>query len=124
MNGSAPAELMNEIGTVSPEGDHKMSGTANMANAVGQEINLRLQNLDQAYHHLLILVGPSSSGKTSALTRLAQANEWPFVNVNLALSTKLLELSKRRSSCIGGDVRHLRPHGRTTHRLSLRAAAV
>ena len=75
-----------------------MSKIENMANAVGREVGLRLQGLDQAYHHLLVLAGPSSSGKTSALVHLAEAREWPLLNVNLALSAKLLELSKRRRS--------------------------
>jgi len=75
-----------------------MSKIGNMTDAIGREVSLRLQDLDQAYHHLLVLAGPPSSGKTSALVHLAEAREWPLLNVNLALSAKLLELSKRRRS--------------------------
>lgn len=75
-----------------------MNNTEKMADSLGREVSLRLRGLSQAYHHLLVIVGPSSSGKTSTLTRLAEANECPLVNVNLVLSAKLLELSKRRRS--------------------------
>ncbi len=80
--------------------DSKMHETEknNMEDALLGQVNSCLARLDQSYHPLLVLVGPSSSGKTSALARLAEANEWPLLNVNLALSTKLLELSKRRRS--------------------------
>ena len=80
--------------------DSKMHETEknNTENDILGQVNSCLTGLEQSYHHLLILAGPSLSGKTSVLACLAQANEWALVNVNLALSAKLLELSKRRRS--------------------------
>ena len=70
----------------------------NTEDAVLGQVNSCLKGLDQGYHHLLVIVGPSRSGKTSVLASLAQANAWPLLNVNLAVAEKLLGLSKRRRS--------------------------
>lgn len=48
------------------------------------------------YHRLVIVAGPPCSGKTSALRDLHHAHGWPLVNVNLALSEKLLELTTKQ----------------------------
>jgi hypothetical protein len=45
------------------------------------------------YHRLVILAGPPGTGKTTALRSLHGRYGWPLVNVNLALSEKLLELT-------------------------------
>jgi hypothetical protein len=47
------------------------------------------------YHRLLLVVGPSRSGKTTALRELAAAYAWPRVNLNLRLSQRLLEVPSR-----------------------------
>ena len=48
------------------------------------------------YHRLVIVAGPPRSGKTSALRALHDEHGWPLVNVNLALSEKLLELTAKQ----------------------------
>lgn len=48
------------------------------------------------YHRLVLVVGPPRSGKTSALREAAAAEKWPIVNLNLRLSERLLELTKRQ----------------------------
>ena len=48
------------------------------------------------YYKLVLVVGPSRSGKTTALRRLSTERSWPLVNVNLALSEGLLELTSRQ----------------------------
>ena len=52
--------------------------------------------LASLYYRLMLVVGPSRSGKTTALRRLAAERSWPLVNVNLALSERLLELTSRQ----------------------------
>jgi hypothetical protein len=48
------------------------------------------------YHRLILVVGPPRSGKTTALRDLAEERSWPLVNVNLALSERMLELTTRQ----------------------------
>ncbi len=49
-----------------------------------------------AYHRLVLVVGPTRTGKTTALRELAQERGWPLVNVNLELSKRLLELTTKQ----------------------------
>jgi hypothetical protein len=66
----------------------------------------------QLYHRLVLVVGPARSGKTSALRELEAEHGWPLVNVNLALSERLLELTARqralRVARIVDDIAHER----------------
>lgn len=69
------------------------------------------QSLGQAenlYHRLVLLVGKSGSGKTAALRGVAGELGTDLINVNLALSAKLIELTERqrtlRLSTLFGDV--------------------
>jgi hypothetical protein len=48
------------------------------------------------YYRLVLLVGPPQSGKTRVLEKLALAQGWPRLNVNLTLSEKLLELTQKQ----------------------------
>ena len=48
------------------------------------------------YYRLMLVVGPSRSGKTTALRRLSDERSWPLVNINLSLSERLLELTSRQ----------------------------
>ena len=56
----------------------------------------RVPHAVKAYHRLILVVGPPRTGKTSALRHLADERGWPLVNVNLALSERLLELTSKR----------------------------
>ena len=55
-----------------------------------------IPNAAGLYHRLILLAGPPRTGKTTALRELAAAQSWPMVNVNLALSERLLELTSRQ----------------------------
>lgn len=48
------------------------------------------------YHRLVLLVGGPATGKTDTLRALAQSRGWPLVNVNQALSERLLELTSKQ----------------------------
>jgi DNA polymerase III delta prime subunit len=65
------------------------------------ESDVPLTQLEQAikqaasqYFRLVILAGPPGSGKTTALQATSQALGCQVVNVNLALSKKMLELTR------------------------------
>lgn len=48
------------------------------------------------YHRLVLVVGPSQSGKTAGLREVCATKGWPIINLNLQLSERLLELTKRQ----------------------------
>ena len=50
----------------------------------------------QRYHRLVLLVGPSGSGKTGSLRALAEQDGDEYRNVNLGLSHRMLELTKKQ----------------------------
>lgn len=67
-----------------------------MAPPLSHQVAEQVHKARQLYHRLVILVGPPRSGKTSALRDLHSERGWPLVNINLALSEKLLELTARK----------------------------
>jgi len=67
-----------------------------MSAALVDRIVGRVSKASGLYHRLILVVGPSHSGKTSALRDAAGSQGWPIVNVNLQLSERLLELTKRQ----------------------------
>ena len=54
-----------------------------------------LPTLLTQYHRLLLIVGPIGSGKTPLLKALCQQQHVPYLNVNLALSQRLLDLTDK-----------------------------
>lgn len=50
----------------------------------------------QQYYRLVLAVGPARCGKTAALSAVAQAGGWPKLNVNLRLSERMLELTRKQ----------------------------
>ena len=56
----------------------------------------QIEKARHLYHRLVILAGPPRSGKTRALRDLHSRHGWPLVNINLALSERLLELTARQ----------------------------
>ena len=47
------------------------------------------------YYRLVLIVGPIGSGKTPLLKELCRRQDLPYVNVNLALSERLLSLTSK-----------------------------
>lgn len=59
------------------------------------ELEGRLPGVAQQYHRLALVVGPVGSGKTPLLKELCRQQDIPYLNVNLALSQRLLDLSSK-----------------------------
>ncbi len=59
-----------------------------------QIIISQLNGIELAYYRLIILVSPPGKGKTIVLKEIQKKKKFPYINVNLELSKKLLELSK------------------------------
>lgn len=69
-----------------------------MAEPVHDKIRRSLQAAEGLYHRLVLLVGETGSGKTSVLQGIAEAFGSSVINVNLALSEGLLELTVKQRS--------------------------
>lgn len=64
--------------------------------SMASQIQDVLPRTQDAYYKLILAVGPARAGKTAALSSLASQHDWPRLNVNLRLSEKLLDLTRRQ----------------------------
>ncbi|MFQ5794414.1 MAG: BREX-3 system P-loop-containing protein BrxF [Candidatus Bipolaricaulia bacterium] len=60
------------------------------------EIVLKIDQADKLFYRLVLVVAPSGSGKTTALREVARRTKFPYINVNLELSQRLLPLTERQ----------------------------
>ena len=61
-----------------------------------EEIIAKAAHAAEIYHRLVLLVGPSGTGKTAALKAVRDRLGVPLINVNLALARRMLDLSERQ----------------------------
>ena len=84
--------------------------TENIHNTLIQSI----QAVEGLYYRLILLVGKTGSGKTRVLRKLAETVGSSVVNVNLALSSELLELTaKQRSLRLPGILDQIADHAQS-----------
>ncbi len=69
-----------------------------MAEPIHDKITRSLQAAEGLYHRLVLLVGETGSGKTGVLRNIAEEFGSSVINVNLALSGELLELTAKQRS--------------------------
>jgi hypothetical protein len=69
-----------------------------MAEPIHNKIRRSIQAAEGMYHRLVLVVGETGSGKTGILRELAEEFGSSVINVNLALSSELLELTARQRS--------------------------
>jgi DNA polymerase III delta prime subunit len=69
-----------------------------MTPALHKEILRSIEAAGDLYHRLVLLVGKASSGKTTVLREVAEELETEVINVNLVLSSELLELTEKQRS--------------------------
>ncbi len=67
-----------------------------MATPLSYQIAKQVSEASRLYHRVVLVVGLARSGKTFALHELEAKHGWPHVNVNLALSERLLDLTTRQ----------------------------
>ena len=60
------------------------------------QIRQRLSGIAEIYNRLVLLVGPSGGGRTTALRALADAEKAPMLNVGAEISGRLLDLTERQ----------------------------
>ncbi|RFU95874.1 BREX-3 system P-loop-containing protein BrxF [Sphaerochaeta halotolerans] len=61
-----------------------------------QTIFSSLKTAKDMYHQLILVVGPSGSGKTGILKQIAEKEKTSVINVNLEISSRLLELTRKQ----------------------------
>jgi hypothetical protein len=59
-----------------------------------EALDAAVEAVRTAYHRLVLLVGPPGTGKSGRLRSYATRHTRPYVNVNLGLSQRMLELTK------------------------------
>lgn len=69
-----------------------------MAEPIHDKIKRSIQAAEGLYHRLVLLVGEAGSGKTGVLQDVAEEFGTSVINVNLALSSELLELTAKQQS--------------------------
>ena len=63
--------------------------------ALADEIHAQLEGARSLYNRLVLVVGPAGTGKTAALRALCERSGFQHVNLNLALSQRLLEYASK-----------------------------
>jgi len=59
------------------------------------EFERLLPGVSLRYYRLVLIVGPVGSGKTPLLKELCRRQNFPYLNVNLALSERMLSLTSK-----------------------------
>ena len=67
-----------------------------MAEPLAHQILRKVEQAATLYYRLLLVVAPAGAGKTTALQDVRDRTGAPLVNVNLALSRRMLELTGRQ----------------------------
>jgi len=67
-----------------------------MTRTFADQIMDRLHQAEGLYHRLVVIAVPAGGGKTEALRSVAERTGAPLVNVNLELSTRMLDLTERQ----------------------------
>ena len=73
-----------------------MRRNANLAEPLADRVIQRINETDQLYYRLALLVAPSRSGKTTVLQAVADRVGGSLINLNLELSSRMLELTERQ----------------------------
>ena len=60
------------------------------------ELTTALDEAGRSYHRLVLLIGPSDSGKTQLLRQLAEERDCDVLNVNLEFSQRMLDVARSR----------------------------
>lgn len=68
-----------------------------------QLIKEKIEKCEYQYNRILLLVGKFGSGKTKLLQAISKSFNYPYINLNLILSERLLNLSNLERSVLELD---------------------
>lgn len=77
-----------------------------MTGLIHDKLKRSMQTADGLYHRLVLLVGETGSGKTKVLRGLADEFATTVININLSLSSDLLELTAKQRSLRLPEILH------------------
>ena len=63
---------------------------------IADDIVAKAGHAAEIYHRLVLVVGPSGTGKTAAMEAVRDRLGVPLINVNLALARRMLDLTERQ----------------------------
>ena len=67
-----------------------------MAEPLADIVIHKIEQAAELYHRLVLLVAPAGSGKTAVLLDVHKRTSAPYINVNLELSRRMLDLTERQ----------------------------
>jgi len=67
-----------------------------MIENLSKEIFEKIEQVFGSYHRLVLLVAPAGAGKTAVLKKVLQDLDVPFLNLNLEISRRMLDLTERQ----------------------------
>lgn len=67
-----------------------------MAEPLADQVLQKIKQAPELYHKLVLIIGPAGTGKTTALQDVNERIDSSLINVNLELSLRMLELTKRQ----------------------------
>jgi chromosomal replication initiation ATPase DnaA len=67
-----------------------------MLETLAEEVLQRIEQVRLQYHRLVILAAPTGKGKTRILQIVQQKTQAPLININLALSRLMLDLTEKQ----------------------------
>ncbi len=65
-----------------------------------QLLKEKIEQCEYQYNRILLLVGKFGSGKTKLLQTISKAYNYPYINLNLTLSERLLNLNNNERSLL------------------------
>ncbi len=69
---------------------------------IANQIIDRIEQAEDLYHRLVLLVAPSGAGKTGAMREVNRHLGAPLLNVNLEISRRMLEMTLRQLALLKG----------------------
>lgn len=69
-----------------------------MVESLVEQIIHEIDQAEQLYYRLILVVVPSGMGKTRALREVAKNTDFGYTNINVELSQRLLSLTERQRS--------------------------
>ncbi len=63
-----------------------------------RDIVTTAEKVEELYHRLVLVVAASGAGKTGTVRQAAESCGWAYLNVNLELSKRMLDLTVRQRS--------------------------